>query len=61
MSLASRLASLRQRHAQVDAQLTQEANHPGTSDLQLTELKRRKLWLKDQINLTQLSDMSAMA
>jgi len=59
MSLASRLASLKERHAQVDAQLNAEASSPGISDLQLTELKRRKLWLKDQINSMRLSDMIA--
>ena len=43
------LAELEQRHRMLEAELSEALQHPSTDDLQLAELKRRKLQLKDAI------------
>lgn len=45
----SRLAALRQRHAQLAAQLERERTHRSISDVYLSELKKQKLRVKDMI------------
>ena len=49
MSLESHLVELERRHQAIDHALTLEKTHPGTDDLKLIELKRKKLLLKDEI------------
>jgi hypothetical protein len=43
------LAELEQRHRMLEAELMEALQHPSVDDLQLAELKRRKLQLKDAI------------
>ncbi|RAI43499.1 YdcH family protein [Rhodoplanes roseus] len=43
------LAELEQRHRMLEAEISEALQHPSTDDLQLAELKRRKLQLKDAI------------
>jgi len=43
------LADLEQRHRMLEAELTEMLRHPSVDDLQLVELKRRKLQIKDAI------------
>lgn len=43
------LAELEQRHETLEAEITEALQHPSTNDLQLAELKRRKLRVKDEI------------
>jgi hypothetical protein len=43
------LADLEQRHRMLEAELTEMLQHPSVDDLQLVELKRRKLKIKDAI------------
>ncbi|MBK5958609.1 DUF465 domain-containing protein [Rhodoplanes elegans] len=43
------LAELEQRHRMLEAELNDALQHPSVDDLQLAELKRRKLQLKDAI------------
>ncbi|RAI31102.1 YdcH family protein [Rhodoplanes serenus] len=43
------LAELEQRHRMLEAELSEALQHPSVDDLQLAELKRRKLQLKDAI------------
>jgi hypothetical protein len=49
MSVESHLAELERRHRALDEEIQEALNHPGTDDLQITELKRRKLQVKDEI------------
>ncbi|MEZ5889544.1 MAG: DUF465 domain-containing protein [Xanthobacteraceae bacterium] len=43
------LADLEQRHRMLEAELAEMLQHPSVDDLQLVELKRRKLQIKDAI------------
>lgn len=49
MAISTQLAELEQRHQLLEAELAEALQHPSTDDLQLAELKRRKLQLKDAI------------
>jgi hypothetical protein len=49
MSIQADLAELEQLHRALERELQEELAHPGSSDLKLAELKRRKLQLKDRI------------
>ena len=43
------LAELERRHHALELELEEALNHPSTDSLALSELKRRKLLLKDEI------------
>jgi hypothetical protein len=49
MSMESHLSELERRHQVLESQIEDALNHPSTDTLALTELKRRKLVLKDEI------------
>ena len=49
MAMEQQLAGLEQRHEILEKEIEEALAHPGTDDLTLTELKRRKLQVKDQI------------
>lgn len=49
MSTDSHLAELEQRHAALEAQIAEAMTHPSADTVELSELKRRKLHLKDEI------------
>jgi hypothetical protein len=49
MSMQSHLAQLEQTHATLEDQIQKAQKHPSIDDLELAELKRRKLSLKDEI------------
>jgi len=49
MTPESHLADLERRHEALEKELEDALMHPGTDSLELTELKRRKLHLKDEI------------
>ena len=49
MAIESHLAELEKRHQALEAEISDALNHPSTDDLQLLELKRRKLLVKDEI------------
>ena len=49
MSLSSHLAELRRKHTELSDKIEETQRHPGSSDLEITELKRQKLHLKDEI------------
>ena len=49
MPLESHLAELERRHDALDRDIAKEWAHPGTDEIKLAELKRRKLQLKDEI------------
>ena len=49
MSLETHLAELERRHRALDAEIAEARAHPSVDDLQIVELKRRKLLVKDEI------------
>jgi len=49
MSMQAHLAELERRHQALQREIEKEEALPGTDDLKLHELKRRKLLLKDEI------------
>jgi hypothetical protein len=49
MAMDMHLAELERRHAAIEREIEEAMRHPGTDTLALTELKRRKLVLKDEI------------
>jgi hypothetical protein len=49
MAIESHLSELEKRHQALEQEINEALNHPSTDDLQLVELKRRKLHVKDEI------------
>ena len=49
MSMQSQLADLEAQHRSIEAEINDMMSHPGSDDLKIHELKRRKLLLKDEI------------
>lgn len=50
MSVSSHLDELRRKHAVLEQKIETEIRSPGSDDLQITEMKREKLRLKDEIS-----------
>jgi hypothetical protein len=53
MSLQTHLAELERRHQALEREIAEALTHPGSDELKVAELKRRKLQLKDQISRVQ--------
>jgi hypothetical protein len=49
MTMESHLAELERRHQALEEEIEEALAHPGTDDLELAEMKKRKLQLKDEI------------
>lgn len=49
MSIESHLTELERRHAALEREIEEALLHPGVDTLQVSELKRRKLQVKDEI------------
>ena len=49
MSLASHLAELQRKHGDLDRQLDEAMSSPSIDDLEIAQLKRRKLAIKDEM------------
>jgi len=49
MSIDSHLSELMRRHQAIEEAIMTEENHPASDDIRIHELKRKKLYLKDQI------------
>ena len=49
MSVASHLDQLREKHEALEEQIREEERHPRVDNLTIGELKRKKLYLKDEI------------
>ncbi len=49
MSLQNHLTELERRHNALSREIEKEMVHPGSDETKVTELKRRKLHLKDEI------------
>ncbi|QLQ17570.1 MAG: DUF465 domain-containing protein [Exiguobacterium profundum] len=54
MTVASHLQELRRKHEMLSVQVEEAQRSPGTDDLQIAEMKKQKLKLKEEITrLTQ--------
>jgi hypothetical protein len=49
MAIVSHLAELEKRHQALEQEISEALTHPSIDDLKLVELKRRKLYVKDEI------------
>lgn len=49
MSMEAHLAELKRRHRALEAEIAEARAHPSIDNLQIVELKRRKLLVKDEI------------
>ncbi len=49
MALESRIRELDLRHRDLDAAIQTEATHPGIDTVRITEMKRQKLKIKEEI------------
>ena len=49
MAIESHLAQLEKRHEALKQEISEALNHPSADDLEIVELKRRKLLVKDEI------------
>jgi len=54
MSIQAHLAELEKRHRVLEAEIAEAQAHPSIDDLEIVELKRRKLLVKDEIARLQL-------
>lgn len=54
MSVSAHLHELKKKHDALSVQVVEEQRAPGSDDLQVAELKKQKLKLKEQIG--RLSD-----
>ena len=49
MAIESHLAELERRHQALEQEITEALTHPSADNLKIAELKRRKLYVKDEI------------
>ena len=49
MSMSSHLEELRKKHENLSSQVEAAQRSPGVDDLQITELKKQKLQIKEEI------------
>ena len=57
MSIAAHLAELERRHRALEAEIAEARSHPSVDDLQIVQLKRRKLLVKDEIARLQMDGL----
>ena len=49
MAIESHLGELEKRHQALEQEIHEALTHPSADDLKVAELKRRKLYVKDEI------------
>jgi hypothetical protein len=49
MAIESHLAELQRRHQALEVEINEAMTHPSTDDLEIAQLKRKKLYVKDEI------------
>jgi hypothetical protein len=49
MTIESHLSQLQKKHFALETELADAIQHPSVDDLEIAELKRRKLVIKDEI------------
>ena len=55
MSLSSHLEELKRKHQDLSARVEEVQRAPGSSDLEISELKKQKLRLKEEIERLSVS------
>jgi hypothetical protein len=55
MSIDSHLSELVRRHQAIEEAILAEENHPASDDVKIHELKRKKLYIKDEIERLRLN------
>lgn len=55
MSLATQIDELKRRHGEIERALDEALAHPSVDDLEIADLKRRKLRLKDEMERLRLT------
>ncbi|SDY70631.1 YdcH family protein [Citreimonas salinaria] len=55
----ARLASLRTRHASIDAEIERLQKHPGADELHIADLKKQKLVVKEEMVRLEQDEASA--
>jgi hypothetical protein len=60
MSMQSHLSELEKKHQALEAQINDCLAHPATDDLKVVELKRRKLYVKDEIERLRHSENASV-
>ena len=55
MALEAHITELRQKHKALDHKIERERSRPLVDNVKLTELKRQKLHIKEEINRLQSS------
>jgi hypothetical protein len=58
MSIQSHLVELERRHQALEREIQGEQIHPSASDVKLRELKRKKLYLKQEIEKLKIKTVS---
>jgi hypothetical protein len=53
MSIEARIDTLSQKHQALEAALSEERNHAASDERRISDLKRRKLAIKDQMVMLQ--------
>jgi hypothetical protein len=56
MSLQNHLTELERRHSALEREIEKERVHPASDETKVTEMKRRKLHLKDEITKLRSDD-----
>ncbi len=49
MAIEAHLAELERRHQALETEISEALTHPSTDDLEIAQLKRKKLYVKDEI------------
>ncbi len=49
MALESHLAELQRKHGEIEREIDEAMTHPSVDDLVISQLKRRKLAIKDEM------------
>jgi hypothetical protein len=49
MAIEAHLAELERRHQALEHEISEALAHPSTDDLEIAQLKRKKLYVKDEI------------
>ena len=49
MALESHLAELKRKHGDIEEEISEALQHPSVDPLEIADMKRRKLALKDEI------------
>ncbi len=60
MSMQSHIAELAKKHQALEDQISECQAHPAVDDLEVVELKRRKLLVKDEIARLRLSELASL-